>query len=151
MATVVVSLLAVGGSYWAGLRDDQPAGGKPPVSSAAVTVHNKVAIGASGLAEDSTPSYLSTRPVSRCASRGCKIAGTEVWTGAQLVARCWTRGDTLTNRDLTSENISQNPAGVSSDIWYEIVLHDGQSGYLSEVYIAPQHRGGMNLPECPRR
>ncbi|MEW2144179.1 hypothetical protein AB0869_15340 [Micromonospora vinacea] len=52
---------------------------------------------------------------------------------------------------MTTENISQNPTGFSSDIWYEIVLHDGRSGYLSDVYIAPQNRGGLSLPECPPR
>ncbi|MFV2109246.1 hypothetical protein [Micromonospora sp. LOL_015] len=40
---------------------------------------------------------------------------------------------------------------MTSDLWYEIVLHDGRTGFLSEVYIAPEYRGGMNLPECPHQ
>ncbi|MCZ7379736.1 hypothetical protein [Micromonospora sp. WMMC250] len=114
-------------------------------------MQNKVAIGPTELAEDTTPSYLSTKPVARCAKRGCMVAGTEVWSGAKLVARCWKRGEAVTNRDLTSAGIDQNPAGVRSDLWYEIVLHDGRAGYLAEVYIAPSQRGGMGLPECSQQ
>ncbi|MFB6393593.1 hypothetical protein [Polymorphospora lycopeni] len=54
----------------------------------------------------------------------------------------------MTNSDLTSEGIDHNPAGVTSDLWYKVVLHDGRAGWLSEVYIAPEHRGGMGLPRC---
>jgi|GEM_PF-3075294 len=119
---------------------------QPP--SATITVHNKVAIGASVLIEDSTPAYLSTRPVGRCTSRGCRIAETDMWSGAQIVARCWVRGETLTNQDLTSPDIDKNEGGVTSDLWYEIILHTGTVGYLSEVYVSPSNRGGMDLPEC---
>ncbi|WP_433342092.1 hypothetical protein [Micromonospora sp. CA-111912] len=122
--------------------------GGPPLS-ATIVVQNKVAVGASGIAEDSTPAYLSSKPVSFCARRGCKVPGTEVWSGTILVARCWTRGATLTNRDLTSTGIENNPAGVSSDLWYEVVLHDDRAGYLSEVYVEARHRGGLRLLECP--
>ena len=118
------------------------------VTSAAIVVHNKVAIGENGVAEDTTPAYLSAEPVARCAARGCKVPDTEVWSGAVLVARCWVHAATMTNRDLTSHGIERNAAGVSSDLWYEIILHDGRTGYLSEVYVQPEHRGGVGLPEC---
>ncbi|WP_229402594.1 hypothetical protein [Micromonospora okii] len=139
------------GAYSFGLRDDQPVKSVRPSAPAAIIVHNKVAIGPNGVAEDSTAAYLSTKPVAKCTARGCKIAGTEVWSGTELVARCWVRGDRLTNRDLTSAGIEQNPGGVASDLWYEIALHDGTVGYLSEVYIAPEHRGGMGLPLCAQQ
>lgn len=147
---MAVGIVVASGGYWVA-RGAGRSSGHSAVTSVAITVHNKVAIGSTGLVEDSTPAYLSTEAVPRCAARGCKVPGTEVWSDVILVARCWTRGETVTNRDLTSEGIEQNPAGVTSDLWYEIVLHDGRTGYLSEIYVDANHRGGMGLPECAVR
>ncbi len=49
-----------------------------------ITVQNKVALGAAQLIEDTTPAYLSTKPVPYCTRLGCRMLGTE-W----VAAPCW--------------------------------------------------------------
>ncbi|MEU8025637.1 helix-turn-helix transcriptional regulator [Micromonospora harpali] len=156
LAVVPLGVLLLSVPLALGSRSSEGGGNQAPAAPsagapAALVVQNKVAIGPSGLAEDTTPAYLSGRPAPFCAKRGCKVPGTEVWSGAVLVARCQVVGDKITNRDLTSEGIETNPNGVASNIWYEVVLHDGRTGYLSEVYVEARYRGGMGLPICTPR
>jgi hypothetical protein len=114
----------------------------------AIVVQNKYATGPSSLLEDRTYAYLSTSPEPYCAERGCKVEGTDMKSGARLVVTCWCEGAEMTNRDTTSPGIEQNPHGVTSKLWYWGVWPDGRAGYLSEVYVEPQYRGGLGLPRC---
>lgn len=120
--------------------------GHPAV--ALVTVQNKVAVGPSGLLEDTTPAYLSSRPVPRCRLKGCRIEGTDMRSGDVLPVTCWTRGAKMTNENTGAEGINKNPNGLYSTLWYRGTWLNGRSGYLSEVYVKPAYRGGLNLPEC---
>ncbi|MFD9737586.1 hypothetical protein [Umezawaea sp. NPDC059074] len=115
---------------------------------ATVVVQNKVAIGAAELVEDDSPSYLSERPVRRCANTGCKLDGTDLGTGDTITAVCHLQGDLLTNADVSSPGIKQNPNVAASALWYEVIWPDGRRGYISEVYLAPAYRGGLTLPPC---
>ncbi len=121
----------------------------PAVETRTVVVQNKVAIGEGQLVEDRTPSYLGARPVARCANMpGCKIPGTDVATGATFVAVCRLTGESITNADLTSTSIGQNPNAAVSELWLGARAPDGRVGYISEVYLAPAYRGGLGLPPC---
>jgi hypothetical protein len=121
----------------------------PAVETRTVVVQNKVAIGEGQLVEDRTPSYLGERPVARCANvPGCKIPGTDVGTGAMFVAVCQLTGESITNADLTSTSIGQNPNAAVSELWLGARAPDGRVGYISEVYLAPAYRGGLGLPLC---
>ena len=121
----------------------------PTVETRTVVVQNKVAIGEGQLVEDRTPSYLGERPVARCANLpGCKIPGTDVGTGATFVAVCQLTGESITNADLTSTSIGQNPNAAVSELWLGARAPDGRVGYISEVYLAPAYRGGLGLPLC---
>jgi hypothetical protein len=121
----------------------------PAVETRTVVVQNKVAIGEGQLLEDRTPSYLGARPVARCANLpGCKIPGTDVGTGATFVAVCQLTGESITNADLTSTSIGQNPNAAVSELWLGARAPDGRVGYISEVYLAPAYRGGLGLPPC---
>ncbi|SFF35264.1 Helix-turn-helix domain-containing protein [Actinacidiphila alni] len=120
----------------------------PSVDFASATVQNKVAFGASGFSEDTTPVYLSSRTVSRCAARGCEVAGTEMWSGAKVVVSCWRTGEKLTNEDVTSAGIERNPYAFSSDRWYSVLWKDGRHGYLSQVYVDADSRGTLGLRRC---
>ncbi|MBT0768638.1 hypothetical protein KIH74_06850 [Kineosporia sp. J2-2] len=113
-----------------------------------ITVQNMVAAGATGLSEDATPTYLSTRPVARCGSLGCKIDGTEMWSGIVLAAVCQMRGQFVTNADEGSSGIQDNPGAARSVRWYGVQRTDGSVGLISEVYIRPQDRGGLGLADC---
>lgn len=143
-ASGLLLAVAVPGFLWGGALFQGP----HHRDFASVVVRNKVAIGADSLVEDSTPAYLSSRAVSHCAARGCKLSGTEMWSGAKLVVSCWTRGEKLTNEDVTSAGIGRNRAGVGSDLWYRARWKDGRSGYLPEVYVVRGDRGGAGLGRC---
>jgi len=116
--------------------------------TASLVVQNKVVIGPSGLVEDVSPAYLSDRPVARCTERNCKIPGTNMWTGRELVAVCFTFGELMTNMDLHSAGARRNPERVSSDLWYGVRLPDDSLAYLSEVYVALASRNGLGLQLC---
>ncbi|MFF4909991.1 helix-turn-helix domain-containing protein [Streptomyces sp. NPDC001260] len=139
-------LVALGltGGLWLALSPDPPA----HRDFASVVVQNKVAIGPTTLVEDKTPAYLSSETISHCAARGCKLAGTEMWSGAKLVVFCWTRGEKLTNEDITSAGIAANKGGVTSDLWYRAKWKDGRTGYFPAVYLVPADRGGSGLAHC---
>jgi hypothetical protein len=111
-----------------------------------VIVQNKVAVGSSALIGDSTPAYLSSRPIPYCSTNGCEIKGTDMQSGAELPVSCWVRGTQMTNENTHSPGINRNPHGVISSRWYRGSWPNGKHGYLSEVYIEPKYRGGLGLP-----
>jgi hypothetical protein len=125
-----------------------PSTKEPATSAAVIMVQNKVALGASQLIDGDTPAYLSTQPIPFCENKGCKIPGTELMSGALLVAVCHVDGIEMFNYNLDSSESKQNPNRADSKLWYRAVFPDGRSGYISEVYIAPADRGGKGLPQC---
>jgi hypothetical protein len=119
-----------------------------PATAVVITVQNKVALGADRLIEDTTPAYLSSKTAPFCARDGCKLPGTEMASGVMLVATCHVDGAEMFNYNLDSSESKQNPHRAGSLLWYRTVLHDGRTGYISEVYVAPADRGGRGLPAC---
>lgn len=154
LVAVVSAAIAVGVTTTLVGRDpansdlDQPASTQSPATSAVITVQNKVAVGADELIEDAAPSYLSTEPKPFCTSLGCRVEGTELESGAALVALCYVHGTEMFNYNLDSSESKTNPHRARSTLWYKAVFPDGRSGYISEVYIAPSDRGGVGLPIC---
>ncbi|MFI5937581.1 helix-turn-helix domain-containing protein [Actinoplanes sp. NPDC051494] len=117
---------------------------------AALVVQNKIAVGPADLLEDpSGPAYLSGRTESFCAARGCKVRGTELDSGAVVAVTCRTDGEPMVNYNADSVPVQDNPGRIRSVLWYRVVFPDGRSGFLSEVYVAPEYRGGMGLGTCP--
>jgi hypothetical protein len=114
-----------------------------------VTVQNMIATGATGLIEDSTPAYLSTDPVPFCADHACKVPGSEMWSGASLAVTCHRQGALMTNANESSPEVRRNPQRARSSLWYLGMMPNGRTGYLAEVYVTPDSRGGLGLPECP--
>src|SRR5215469_4191675 len=113
-----------------------------------IVVQNKIATGPSALTEDSTPAYLSTKPIPFCSEQHCEIPKTQMPSGAVLRAICIVRGAEMTNENLHSAGIARNKGGVISSLWYRVEMPIGTTGYLSEVYVAPAYRGGLGLPTC---
>ena len=147
VAVVVVVVLVAGGglTWWLVARSDQPT----PVAGRTIVVQNKVAFGPTDLEEDDSPSYLAARPIERCANvPGCKLSGTDMGSGDTVEAVCQLQGALLTNADVQSTGIKSNPNVAASSLWYGIRWPDGRLGYLSEVYVAPMYRGGLQLPPC---
>jgi hypothetical protein len=145
MAAVVVAVLVWGNAGSSPLGGDSVSPAAEPV---VVVVQNKVALGANGLVEDTTPAYLSAKTLPRCGSRGCKLDGTDFWSGAVLTTVCIAPGSMVHNYDLTDPAALGNPEHLGSSLWYRLSMPDGRTGWLSEVYIAPRYRIGQGLPTC---
>lgn len=128
----------------------------PPVTSGptppaerqvALTVYNKVTNGPTEMRED-TPAYLSTLPRNFCRRDGCMIGGTERGTGGVYSpAVCQATGITTTNGNNNNANDDFNPGLFSSNRWYGVRVAGG-IGYISEVWISPDQRGGQGLRSC---
>jgi hypothetical protein len=134
------------------LNDGQKSPAVPAGASrrAVNEVQNKVAIGPSQLVEDTTPAYLSSRPVPFCSRRGCVVKGSRgLWSGAVLVAVCSVQGTLFTNADLGSSGIEHNVEKVSSTLWYRARMANDVEGYLPEAFVTRAGRGGLGLPSCP--
>lgn len=142
----IVAVALAGNSRNVGRADTRSAAA--PRGSAVIVVQNKVAIGSSSLTEDVTPSYLSAITEPACAKNGCEVAGTRMWSGAILYALCQVHGATMTNEDLASPEIQDNPGGVTSALWYRAQTRAGRIGYISEAYLTPASRGGLGLRKC---
>jgi hypothetical protein len=150
VAAAVLGVLAVGALGFLLGRVTVPAPPIVPQTVEAIVVQNKVALGPDRLEEDRTPAYLSTEALAYCASpsHSCKVPGTEMASGAAVVANCWTRGQMMWNWDLADPTAQSNPYRVRSDLWYRASFPDGRTGYLSEVYVVRGDRGGRGLPRC---
>lgn len=125
-----------------------PAEPPPPVTSAVLTVDNRVTNGGS-MREDSTPTRLTTAPRAFCGSRGCNIAGTERSSGGTYdSAVCQTSGERITNGNDQDPSDDGNPERFESTRYYGVRLSNGVFGYVSEVWIRASDRGGKGLPQC---
>ncbi len=118
----------------------------PPPQTAVATVQNMHLEGASGLGEDSTPSYLSTSMQPYCASNGCKLGGTDMWSGDTFTALCWDTGAGMTNENRNTSVDDNNPNRIDTDRWLK-GQRGGQTGYISFVYVTPGSRS-LGLQHC---
>lgn len=116
------------------------------LASATVVVQNSVVVSATGSIED-RPLYLSSRLIRRCRENGCQVGTVLIPDHTLLTATCFAIGSTMTNLDLTRLSARQNPQRVSSDVWYQ-VSYGGLTGFVAEVYLTPDSRGGMHLRPC---
>jgi hypothetical protein len=119
-----------------------------PVEPGILVVQNKIAAGPAELIEDATPAYLSTKKIPYGARHGCKVPGSEMWSGEVLRATHQSKGARMTNYNLDSLVVQRNPHRWAPEISYLAERSDGKVGYLSEVYVAEEYRGGMGLPYC---
>jgi len=143
-AAAIVALLVTTATNT--LRDFHTAGNV--ATAVIVVVQNKVATGRSALIEDTTPAYLSSKPIPFCSRKGCELPRTQMWSGVVLQATCKIQSVTMTNENLASAGIAHNKGGIISSLWYKCILPNGATGYLSEVYVAPAYRGGLGLSTC---
>lgn len=119
----------------------------PTPAQATLVVDNRVTNGGAAMRED-TPAYLSTVTRNFCKRDGCALVGTDMGSGASVVAECSTFGDRTTNGQDNSTIDDANSGLYSSTRWYGIRWGDGRFGYLSEVWIRAADRGGKGLRAC---
>jgi len=156
----VVLVVAAAGVAVVALSGDDADGEDPPAASdgdgdgtsadppARVTavVDNRVTDGVA-MRED-TPAYLSTVTENFCRPNGCEVPDTELVSGDEIVLVCHTLGQRTTNGDDTSTTDDDNPDLVDTRLWYFVALDGRGEGFLSEVWIAEEFRGGLDLPLC---
>lgn len=136
------------GSTPAPAPSPQPQPAPPPApTTAALVVDNRVTNGSTAMRED-TPAYLSTVTRNFCKRDGCALGGTDVGSGNGLTAECTVIGDRTTNGQDNSTIDDGNAGLYSSTRWYGIRWGDGRFGYISEVWIRGQDRGGKGLRGC---
>ncbi len=100
------------------------------------------------MSEDSV-AFLSSKPANYCRRDGCVLDGTDVLsTGDSVTAVCQTLAARSTNGDDTTTADDQNPELFESRLWYGIRWPDGRLGFFPEVWVHPDHRGGLDLPLC---
>jgi hypothetical protein len=166
LASLIAALIVVGGAaaglyLWLGSGDGggttsgelRPPPEKAPASlpqtGPRLEVFNKVTNGREQMREDA-PAYLSTTPRNYCADADCAIPDTELSTGDTVgPAICQRLGPLTTNGDTRSPADDQNPGLFSSRRWYGIRRPDDTIGYISEVWVRRDDRGGLRLPQCP--
>ena len=126
-----------------------PAPTTPPPAPATrqMVVDNRVTNGATAMREDS-PAYLSTVTRNFCKRDGCALAGTDMGSGATITAECTVAGDRTTNGQDNSAIDDGNPGLYSSTRWYGVRWGDARFGYISEVWIRSDFRGGLGLRSC---
>ena len=144
---------SAGGGQVSGSGTSSPpasGGGQAPAppTQREVVIYNKVTNGPTQMREDDQPAYLSTVARNYCKRDGCALAGTDMWTGHRIVALCQTAGVSTTNGWNANSSDDANPGLYTSTRWYLMRWADGRTGYLSEVWVAPEFRGGMGLPGC---
>lgn len=127
--------------------EPQPQPQPQPPPTKRITVDNRVTNGSTQMRED-VPAYLSTVTRNYCKRDGCALSGTDVNNGAALTAECTILGDRTTNGQDNSSIDDGNPGLYTSTRWYGIRWGDGRFGYISEVWIASGHRGGLGLRSC---
>ncbi len=99
--------------------------------------------------EDTEPVVLTTKPAAYCAARDCVIKGTNRETGGTYEAAvCQRQGEEITNGQDTDRSDDNNPGLFSSRRYYGVRLDEDTFGYVSEVWIDPGDRGGLDLPTC---
>jgi hypothetical protein len=119
----------------------------PPPTKRQMVVDNRVTNGPTAMREDS-PAYLSTTMRNFCKRDGCALPGTDMGSGAVITAECTVGGNRTTNGQDNSTIDDGNPGLYTSTRWYGIRWGDGRFGYISEVWIRADFRGGLGLRSC---
>jgi len=140
---VVLALAGFGISSWI---DDPPP--RPP--GVVLRVDNRVTSGMQAQEDPQGPVPLTTRPVANCGTRGCEVDDTPRWDSKQRIDRavCQQSGERITNGHDGIRADDQNPLLDSSTLYYGVVLKDGMRGYVSEIWVAREQRGGLGQPPC---
>jgi serine/threonine protein kinase len=119
---------------------------EPAELTVAAVIDNRVTNAAS-MRED-TPAYLSEVTENFCRPNGCDIPSTDLVSGDEITLVCQTLGQRTTNGDDTNTNDDSNTERYESRLWYYAIHENGNEGYISEVWIEDDYRGGMDLPLC---
>jgi hypothetical protein len=141
---VLLALAVLGVSGWISDPVQRPPG-------VVLRVDNRITSGMQAQ-EDPERLPLTTRPVPKCGKRGCEVEDSPRWESKQQIDRavCQQPGERITNGNDDSTTDDKNPLLDSSTLYYGVALKDGMAGYVSEIWVAREQRGGLGLPPCSR-
>jgi len=139
---VLLAAVLVGVRSWTDDPVNRPAG-------VVLRVDNRTTSGRK-VREDPARLPLTTRPVPNCGRRGCVVNATPTWESKQRIDRavCQQQGERITNGNDASKADDDNPLLDDTRLYYGVILKDGTSGYVAEIWIARKQRGGLGLPPC---
>ena len=147
LAAVIAGLLV---AWLTGLFDGDAASKSPGAALAGgrtVTVDNRIVIGAHRMSEDESLRLFTAPAI--CRSDDCVVPHTSFYTGDKIAhVVCQTRGDWVTNSNLTTHADDRNPGKADSRLWYGVKLDNGRRGFFSAVWAAHDQRNGLQLPNC---
>jgi hypothetical protein len=92
--------------------------------------------------------YLSTETLNRCRGLGCAVPGSTLVTGDRVTLTCLTHGERVTNGNDASPLDDSNELLAESSWWFGAVDTEGRWGFIAEVWVHPDDRGGGGLPFC---
>jgi hypothetical protein len=124
--------------------------GQPDVTASdeeAVTavIDNRVTNGPTLMREDDAPACLTETPRNFCQD----VVVTDLGSGDEILLLCQTTSERTTNGNDSDVADDQNPGLYTSDpgLWYW-ARYEGDEGYISEVWVESDKRGGAGQPRC---
>lgn len=156
--TALIGYLSLAATVeWPPFQSVAPASPAPATNGPAIpeehvlmTIDNRVTNGPVEMREDE-PAYLSSVAENFCKRNSCHLPNTDLRSGDQVLVVCQTNGEEATNGQVDGDvSDAANPDRHVSDLWYGVHWHDGRFGYLSEIWVHADSRGGLGLPECSR-
>lgn len=80
------------------------------------------------------------------------VEDTPTWESKQRIDRavCQRQGERITNGNDASEADDNNALLDDTRLYYGVMVEDGTTGYVAEIWIAEDQRGGLGLPPCSR-
>jgi hypothetical protein len=139
VAAVVVAL-CVAVAIWAAVEDNSTEG-------VTAVIDNRVTNGPELMREDDAPACLTETPRNFCPEE--EVVVTDLWSGDQVSLLCQTTSERTTNGNDSDVADDTNPDLYTSDpgLWYW-ARFEGEEGYISEVWIESDKRGGADRPRC---
>jgi hypothetical protein len=127
---------------WSIVEDDEP-----DEEGVTAVIDNRVTNGPTMMREDDAPVCLTETPRNFCQD----VVVTDLWSGDEIELLCQTTSERTTNGNDGETNDNNNPGLFTSDpgLWYWARYADDE-GYISEVWLESDARGGLGLRVCDR-
>jgi hypothetical protein len=119
----------------------------PAPTGRQVVIQNMVLNGPTAMVEGDPPIYFSTQMRAVCRLNGCMVPDSWMNSGTVITVTCQAQGPQMTNSNLHDPSDDSNPGLATSTLWYQ-GSGNGKSGWISEIWIRADGRGGLGLPGC---
>lgn len=135
-----------GGSSGGGGNNNPPPPQNNQPQTRQVVIQNMVLNGPSGMIEGNPQIYFSTEMRPTCRLNGCMMPDSFMGSGTVITVDYYSFGQQITNSNLHDPSDDANPDLATSTRWYH-GSWNGKSGWINEVWIRADGRGGLGLPQ----